>query len=147
MARVRLTAFWERMREQFGEAYAASVAQDYVIGALGGRTVNQALADGEDAKVVWRAVCDAFHAPGTLSTDGAAWPRAPPPALSGRRRPYFGRTPACRLMIEQLFVKWGAPAAVSAPGPECAGSGTCGVPAHRVQGAEARQRGTVGGCA
>ena len=49
------------MREQFGEAYAASVAQDYVIGSLGSRTVNQALADGEDAKVVWRAVCDAFH--------------------------------------------------------------------------------------
>ena len=51
------------MRGQFGEAYAESVAQDYVIGSLGGRTVNQALADGEDAKVVWRAVCDAFHIP------------------------------------------------------------------------------------
>jgi hypothetical protein len=61
VARVRQTEFWERMREQFGEAYAASVAQDYVIGSLGSRTVNQALADGEDAKVVWRAVCDAFH--------------------------------------------------------------------------------------
>ena len=51
------------MREQFGEAYAESVAQDYVIGSLGGRTVNQALADGEDAKVVWRGVCEAFHLP------------------------------------------------------------------------------------
>jgi Protein of unknown function (DUF3046) len=61
VARVRQTEFWERMREQFGEAYAASVAQDYVIGSLGSRTVNQALADGEDAKIVWRAVCDAFH--------------------------------------------------------------------------------------
>jgi len=63
VARVRLTEFWERMREQFGAAYAESVAQDYVIGSLGSRTVNQALADGEDAKVVWRAVCDAFHIP------------------------------------------------------------------------------------
>ena len=51
------------MRAQFGDAYAESVAKDHVIGALGGRTVNQALADGEDVKTVWRAVCDAFHLP------------------------------------------------------------------------------------
>ena len=60
---MRLTAFWERMRAQFGDAYAESVAKDHVIGALGDRTVNQALADGEDVKTVWRAVCDAFHLP------------------------------------------------------------------------------------
>ncbi|HUZ23040.1 MAG TPA: DUF3046 domain-containing protein [Streptosporangiaceae bacterium] len=60
---MRLTAFWDHMRAQFGEAYAESVAKDHVIGALGNRTVNQALADGEDAKTVWRAVCDAFHLP------------------------------------------------------------------------------------
>jgi hypothetical protein len=56
-----LTAFWERMRDQFGETYADSVAQDYVLSNLGGRTVNKALADGEDAKTVWRAVCDTFN--------------------------------------------------------------------------------------
>jgi hypothetical protein len=60
---VRLTEFWERMREQFGDVYAESVAKDYVLSNLGGRTVNKALADGEDAKVVWRAVCDAFNVP------------------------------------------------------------------------------------
>ena len=60
---MRLTEFWERMREQFGDVYAESVAKDYVLSNLGGRTVNQALADGEDAKVVWRAVCDAFNVP------------------------------------------------------------------------------------
>ncbi|MGO8957318.1 MAG: DUF3046 domain-containing protein [Streptosporangiaceae bacterium] len=60
---MRLTAFWERMRAQFGESYAESVAKDYVLAGLGSRTVNQALADGEDVKVVWRAVCDAFHLP------------------------------------------------------------------------------------
>jgi hypothetical protein len=49
------------MREQFGEAYAESVAKDFVLAGLGGRTVNKALADGEDAKVVWRAVCDQFN--------------------------------------------------------------------------------------
>ena len=66
LARVRLTMFWERMREQFGDVYAESVAQDYVLAALGGRTVNQALADGEEVKVVWRAVCEAFRVPERL---------------------------------------------------------------------------------
>lgn len=57
---VRLTAFWDRMRAQFGESYAESVAKDYVLSDLGGRTINKALADGEDVKVVWRAVCESF---------------------------------------------------------------------------------------
>jgi Protein of unknown function (DUF3046) len=60
---VRLTAFWERMRAQFGDTYADSVAKDHVLAALGGRTVNQALADGIDAKTVWRAVCETFSIP------------------------------------------------------------------------------------
>jgi hypothetical protein len=51
------------MRAQFGDTYAESVAKDHVIAALGDRTVNQALADGVDAKTVWRSVCDAFHVP------------------------------------------------------------------------------------
>ena len=51
------------MREQFGDVYAQSVAQDFVLADLGSRTVNQALADGEDVKVVWKAVCEAFQVP------------------------------------------------------------------------------------
>jgi Protein of unknown function (DUF3046) len=51
------------MRAQFGDSYAESVAKDHVIAGLGDRTVNQALADGEDVKAVWRAVCDAFRLP------------------------------------------------------------------------------------
>ena len=54
------------MRAQFGETYAESVAKDYVLASLGSRTVNQALADGEDAKTVWRAVVEAFHVPERL---------------------------------------------------------------------------------
>lgn len=60
---VRLTAFWSLMSDQFGEMYAQSVARDYVFSSLGGRTVERALADGVDAKVVWRAVCDTFNVP------------------------------------------------------------------------------------
>lgn len=54
------------MRAQFGEAYATSVAKDFVIASLGERTVDKALADGEDAKVVWRAVCETFDVPDAL---------------------------------------------------------------------------------
>ena len=63
---MRLTEFWARMKEQFGDVYAESLAKDYVLSNLGGRTVNEALADGEDAKVVWRAVCDTFNVPDAL---------------------------------------------------------------------------------
>jgi hypothetical protein len=60
---VRQTAFWSLMKDQFGEVYAQSLAKDFVFGNLGGRTVERALADGVDAKVVWRAVCDTFNVP------------------------------------------------------------------------------------
>ena len=63
---VRLTMFWDLMRAQFGDAYAESVAKDYVLSGLGDRTVNKALADGEDAKVVWRAVSETFNVPDRL---------------------------------------------------------------------------------
>ena len=63
---VRLTEFWARMRAQFGDAYAQSVAKDYVFEKLGGLTIERALADGQDAKVVWRAVCDTFDVPENL---------------------------------------------------------------------------------
>ncbi len=60
---MRLTEFWRRMDARFGASYARSYAADQVLASLGSRTVLQALADGEDAKQVWRAVCDATDAP------------------------------------------------------------------------------------
>jgi Protein of unknown function (DUF3046) len=63
---VRLTEFWARMREQFGEVYAQSVAKDFVFAKLGDRTIERALADGEDTKLVWRAVVDTFDVPQRL---------------------------------------------------------------------------------
>ena len=61
-----MTAFWDRMNSQFGDSYAASVAQDFVLAGIGGRTVTQALSDGVDVKVIWRAVCEAFDVPDAL---------------------------------------------------------------------------------
>jgi hypothetical protein len=60
---VRLAEFWERMERRFGVAYARSYAADMVLAELGSRTVDQALAQGEDAKTVWRAVWEATQAP------------------------------------------------------------------------------------
>jgi len=64
--RVRLTEFWARMRAQFGDVYAQSVAKDFVFEKLNGRTIDRALADGEDTKLVWRAVVDTFDVPQRL---------------------------------------------------------------------------------
>jgi hypothetical protein len=58
--------FWQRMNDQFGEVYAQSVAKDFVMASLGGRTVNQALAEGDSAKDVWAAVAATFDVPERL---------------------------------------------------------------------------------
>jgi hypothetical protein len=65
---MRRTDFWERLREVFGPAYASSVAADQVLPQLGGRTIDTALADGEEVHVIWRAVCDQYadRVPGRL---------------------------------------------------------------------------------
>ena len=60
---MRLSEFWVRMEDHFGEGYARSVARDHVLARLGGRTVEQAIAAGEPTRKVWRAVCDEFEVP------------------------------------------------------------------------------------
>jgi len=62
-ARVRQTDFWQRMAASFGPAYADSLARDQVLAALGGRTIVEALAAGDDVKDVWRAVVATFEVP------------------------------------------------------------------------------------
>lgn len=53
------------MERRFGVTYARSYAADMVLAELGSRTVEQALRDGDDAKSVWRAVCEATAVPAT----------------------------------------------------------------------------------
>ncbi|MFC0598910.1 DUF3046 domain-containing protein [Streptomyces palmae] len=60
---MRLTVFWQRMADYFGESYADSFARDHVMSELGGRTVHQALEAGWEAKDVWRGVCRALEIP------------------------------------------------------------------------------------
>lgn len=63
---MRLADFWERMEAVFGSGYARSWAEEQHLAALGGRTVEQALAAGLDTRDVWRAVCRHAQVPSHL---------------------------------------------------------------------------------
>jgi hypothetical protein len=63
---MRLTEFWRRMNEHFGPTYAESFARDHVMSELDGRTVQQALDAGWEAKDVWRVVCQVMGVPAQL---------------------------------------------------------------------------------
>lgn len=66
LGNMRLTEFWRRMDEHFGAVYARSFAHDHVMSELGGRTVDQALEAGWEAKDVWRVVCQVMAVPSIL---------------------------------------------------------------------------------
>jgi hypothetical protein len=57
---VKLTDFWNRLEQTFGADYARSVARDQVFSALGGRSIEQALADHLEVHTIWRAVVAAY---------------------------------------------------------------------------------------
>lgn len=60
---VRITMFRGLMAEEFGRIRGETLAADHVLGALGGRTANQAIENGVPVKDVWRAVCAEFSVP------------------------------------------------------------------------------------
>ena len=60
---MRFTEFWSRMEHALGPTYAAVWASQQVLADLGGRTVDQALAAGEQPKHVWRAVAERLELP------------------------------------------------------------------------------------
>ncbi len=51
------------MEAALGDAYARTWAHEQEIAGLGHRTVEQALAEGWDAKAVWREVWQALELP------------------------------------------------------------------------------------
>jgi hypothetical protein len=57
---VRLTDFWERLEQTFGMAYARSIAADHTFADLGGRTIDQSIAQGVETATIWRAVVAAY---------------------------------------------------------------------------------------
>jgi hypothetical protein len=60
---MRLSRFWELMNDEFGEAYASTLAGQHHVGALGDRTVLEALDAGEPPRRVWLALCDDMDVP------------------------------------------------------------------------------------
>jgi hypothetical protein len=55
-----MTDFWQRLEQAFGGAYARSFAADHAFSDLGGRTIDEAIAQGIDAATVWRAVVASY---------------------------------------------------------------------------------------
>ena len=45
------------MHDEFTPEYAQVITRDLVLGELGDRTAERALADGEDPKDIWLAIC------------------------------------------------------------------------------------------
>lgn len=57
------TELWRRLDEHLGQAYARVWAAEQTLPGLDSRTVQQALADGEPTKTVWRAAWAALELP------------------------------------------------------------------------------------
>jgi hypothetical protein len=51
------------MDDEFGELRAATISADHVFAMLGGVTVDRAIDQGIDPRVVWQAVCEEFDVP------------------------------------------------------------------------------------
>jgi hypothetical protein len=51
------------MEDEFGEAYAHTLARGHVVQALGDRTVTAALDEGESPRRVWETLCEDLDIP------------------------------------------------------------------------------------
>ena len=60
---MRLSDFWRLMDDEFGAAYARSLARDHVLGALGNRTPLEALESGIKPRETWLALCADMDVP------------------------------------------------------------------------------------
>lgn len=60
---MRLSEFWALMDQEFGSAYARTLARSHAIHAFGDRTAEEAIEAGEPVRRVWEALCDDFDVP------------------------------------------------------------------------------------
>jgi hypothetical protein len=60
---MRLSEFWRAISDEFGLGYGRVLTNDLVIGELGDRTAEQALAGGAPPREVWLALCRAADVP------------------------------------------------------------------------------------
>ena len=54
---MRMSDFWHLMDDEFGAAYARSLARDHVLGALGNRSALEAIESGTKPREAWLALC------------------------------------------------------------------------------------------
>ncbi len=60
---MRHSDFWRLVDDEFGRGYGRTLVRDHVVGGLGHRTPEQALAAGEQPRTVWLALCEAMDVP------------------------------------------------------------------------------------
>ncbi len=60
---MRLSEFWSLMNDEFGASYAASLARDHALSALGSRTALEAIEAGDSPREIWFALCDDMDVP------------------------------------------------------------------------------------
>jgi Protein of unknown function (DUF3046) len=60
---VRSSEFWQLVDDEFGRAHGRTLVADHVLFRLGNRTAQQALADGQEPREVWLALCEALDVP------------------------------------------------------------------------------------
>ncbi len=60
---MKLSEFRRAVAEEFGDAYGRVLTADTVLGALDGRTADEALGAGVPARDVWIELCRALDVP------------------------------------------------------------------------------------
>ena len=63
---VRYSEFHELVADVFGPQLGRVLVADQVLDGLAERTAAEALADGEDPRAVWTALCNAMEVPAAL---------------------------------------------------------------------------------
>jgi hypothetical protein len=57
---MRVSEFWLAVEQEFGADYGRALVRDVVLGELGDRTAEQAIAFGVPTKDIWLALCRAM---------------------------------------------------------------------------------------
>ncbi|MFV0463639.1 MAG: DUF3046 domain-containing protein [Nostocoides sp.] len=76
---MRLSQFRILLDDEFGEAYAATLARSHALHALGSQTAEEALADGVPPRTVWLALCEDMGVPEERRLGLDRRPQAPGP--------------------------------------------------------------------
>lgn len=60
---MRVSEFRQAVLDEFGVGFGKVMTGDLVLGEFGGRTADEAIAHGADARDVWLALCRAADVP------------------------------------------------------------------------------------